>query len=190
MSFTNFLNADNTELLANYKEDKIGGGFKVPKKKGQDDMEFKKQKPGIPEPDGNGKETDSTTQDNNGNKSDTDNTVLETLKKKFKSMLKTILYCNICYKQPAKTLKDFIKKSADNQDLLKDFDIDMNNITMVYNHLDKYERLDVDSMLYQIYIMLTDKSLKPLDRVQNAIHKLGKIERTLFSLQSFTIFSI
>ena len=178
MSFTNFLNTDNTELLANYKEDKIGGGFKVPKKKGQDDMEFKKQKPGIPDPDGNQKETDSTTQNNNGTKSDTDTAVLETLKKKFKSMLKTILYCNICYKQPAKTLNDFIKKSTDNQDLLKDFDIDMNNITMVYNHLDKYERLDVDSMLYQIYIMLTDKSLKPLDRVQNAIHKLGKIERS------------
>ena len=167
-----FSDLNNINLLQSFSANKMGGNG-LADKEGTDSMNFDFSNMGkgaanhSSQPD-----TAGDTQAPKMNKKD-----LEELKNKFKNMIKTILYCNICFDKPAQDIKEFIKLINNYQDLAKDFGLDIGVLNNVYRVLNNQEKLTINSLLYQLYVMSEDKDLSNVDKVMNSIHKLGKIDK-------------
>ena len=168
-----FSNLNNINLLQSFSANKMGGNG-LADKEGTDSMNFDFSNMGkgaanhSSQPD-----TAGDTQAPKMNKKD-----LEELKNKFKNMIKTILYCNICFDKPAQDIKEFIRLINNYQDLAKDFGLDIGVLNNVYRVLNNQEKLTINSLLYQLYVMSEDKDLSDVDKVMNSIHKLGKIDKS------------
>ena len=171
--FGNFLNnADNLRFLQNFSEGKLNQK-KVENGEGTDNMDFGfdaamsggNGNPGT----GNGTKT--------GSKSD-QKKQLESLQKKFINMLKKILYCCICLDEVPVDIDDFISKCQNDESCKKvcdDFGIDLNDVKNSIGQFKPGEKMQVNMLIYQIGQLLNDDKLKPIQRVSNAISKLGQI---------------
>ena len=161
-----FNNLNNMSLLSNYSDKALGGRKGLKDKDGDDAFDFN-----VNTKNNNDNNDEYTDYENNK-----DSKEIQALRNKFLNMIKTILYCNICFNNPAEDLNDFINKINDDTQLQHDFNIDINDLKKIQNILTDPEKLKLNSLIYQIYLMLNDKSLEPKDQVLNCIKKLGKID--------------
>lgn len=167
-----FSNLNNINLLQSFSANKMGGNG-LGDKPGTDSMNFDFSNVGKGATNHSSQsDTAGDTQTQKMNKKE-----LEELKNKFKNMIKTILYCNICFDKPAQDIKEFIRLIDNYQDLAKDFGLDIGVLNNVYRVLNNQEKLTINSLLYQLYVMSEDKDLSDIDKVMNSIHKLGKIDK-------------
>ena len=167
-----FSNLNNINLLQSFSANKMGGNG-LGDKPGTDSMNFDFSNMGKGATNHSSQsDTAGDTQTPKMNKKE-----LEELKNKFKNMIKTILYCNICFDKPAQDIKEFIRLIDNYQDLAKDFGLDIGVLNNVYRVLNNQEKLTINSLLYQLYVMSEDKDLSDMDKVMNSIHKLGKIDK-------------
>ena len=171
--FGNFLNnADNLRYLQNFSEGKLNQK-KVENGEGTDNMDFgfdAAMNGGNGNP-GSGNETKT------GSKSE-QKKQLESLQKKFINMLKKILYCCICLDEVPEDIDDFISKCQNDESCKKvcdDFGIDLDDVKNSIRQFKPGEKMQVNMLIYQIGQLLNDDKLKPIQRVSNAISKLGQI---------------
>lgn len=173
--FGNFLNnADNLRFLQNFSEGKLNQK-KVENGEGTDNMDFGfdaamsggNGNPGS----GNGTKTGSKSEQKKQ---------LESLQKKFINMLKKILYCCICLDDVPVDIDDFISKCQNDESCKKvcdDFGIDLNDVKNSIGQFKPGEKMQVNMLIYQIGQLLNDDKLKPIQRVSNAISKLGQLDK-------------
>ena len=173
--FGNFLNnADNLRFLQNFSEGKLNQK-KVENGEGTDNMDFgfdAAMNGGNGNPDsGNGTKTGSKSEQKKQ---------LESLQKKFINMLKKILYCCICLDEVPVDIDDFISKCQNDESCKKvcdDFGIDLNDVKNSIGQFKPGEKMQVNMLIYQIGQLLNDDKLKPIQRVSNAISKLGQLDK-------------
>lgn len=175
--FGNFLNnADNLRFLQNFSEGKLNQK-KVENGEGTDNMDFGfdaamsggngNSNPGS----GNGTKTGSKSEQKKQ---------LESLQKKFINMLKKILYCCICLDEVPVDIDDFISKCQNDESCKKvcdDFGIDLDDVKNSIGQFKPGEKMQVNMLIYQIGQLLNDDKLKPIQRVSNAISKLGQLDK-------------
>lgn len=173
--FGNFLNnADNLRFLQNFSEGKLNQK-KVENGEGTDNMDFGfdaamsggNGNPGS----GNGTKTGSKSEQKKQ---------LESLQKKFINMLKKILYCCICLDEVPVDIDDFISKCQNDESCKKvcdDFGIDLDDVKNSIGQFKPGEKMQVNMLIYQIGQLLNDDKLKPIQRVSNAISKLGQLDK-------------
>lgn len=173
--FGNFLNnADNLRFLQNFSEGKLNQK-KVENGEGTDNMDFgfdAAMSGGNGNP-GSGNVTKT------GNKSE-QKKQLESLQKKFINMLKKILYCCICLDEVPVDIDDFISKCQKDESCKKvcdDFGIDLDDVKNSIRQFKPGEKMQVNMLIYQIGQLLNDDKLKPIQRVSNAISKLGQLDK-------------
>ena len=173
--FGNFLNnADNLRFLQNFSEGKLNQK-KVENGEGTDNMDFGfdaamnggNGNPGS----GNGTKTGSKSEQK---------AQLESLQKRFINMLKKILYCCICLDEVPEDIDDFISKCQKDDACKKvcdDFGIDLDDVKNSIGQFKPGEKMQVNMLIYQIGQLLNDDKLKPIQRVSNAISKLGQLDK-------------
>ena len=173
--FGNFLNnADNLRFLQNFSEGKLNQK-KVENGEGTDNMDFGfdaamsggNGNPGS----GNGTKAGSKSEQKKQ---------LESLQKKFINMLKKILYCCICLDEVPVDIDDFISKCQNDESCKKvcdDFGIDLDDVKNSIRQFKPGEKMQVNMLIYQIGQLLNDDKLKPIQRVSNAISKLGQLDK-------------
>ena len=173
--FGSFLNnADNLRFLQNFSEGKLNQK-KVENGEGTDNMDFGfdaamsggNGNPGS----GNGTKAGSKSEQKKQ---------LESLQKKFINMLKKILYCCICLDEVPVDIDDFISKCQNDESCKKvcdDFGIDLDDVKNSIRQFKPGEKMQVNMLIYQIGQLLNDDKLKPIQRVSNAISKLGQLDK-------------
>ena len=173
--FGNFLNnADNLRFLQNFSEGKLNQK-KVENGEGTDNIDFGfdaamsggNGNPGA----GNGTKAGSKSEQKKQ---------LESLQKKFINMLKKILYCCICLDEVPVDIDDFISKCQNDESCKKvcdDFGIDLDDVKNSIGQFKPGEKMQVNMLIYQIGQLLNDDKLKPIQRVSNAISKLGQLDK-------------
>lgn len=106
---------------------------------------------------------------------------LNTLKLKLVDMLKRILYSCICMDKCPEDIDDYIKLCETNdqyKQIIKDFGIaGINVIKECIKQFSNSEILQLNSLIYQINWLLNQEDLQPIERLQNAVSKLGKIDK-------------
>ena len=175
--FGSFLsNAGNLRFLQNFSEGKLNQK-KVENGEGTDNMDFGfdaamsggsgNGNPGA----GNGTKAGSKSEQKKQ---------LESLQKKFINMLKKILYCCICLDEVPVDIDDFISKCQNDESCKKvcdDFGIDLDDVKNSIGQFKPGEKMQVNMLIYQIGQLLNDDKLKPIQRVSNAISKLGQLDK-------------
>ena len=109
-----------------------------------------------------------------------DKAELETMKKKFTTMLKSVLYSCICMNNIPEDIKDYIKLVRNNSEceqIAKDFKIDVDELSDIISHMNDAEIMQINMLIYQLKCLLDDDKLKPIQRVSNAISKLGQLDK-------------
>lgn len=109
-----------------------------------------------------------------------DKAELETMKKKFTTMLKSVLYSCICMNNIPEDIKDYIKLVRNNSEcgqIAKDFKIDVDELSDIISHMNDAEKMQINMLIYQLKCLLDDNELKPIQRVSNAISKLGQLDK-------------
>lgn len=111
-----------------------------------------------------------------------DKAVLETMKKKFTTMLKSILYSCICMPNIPEDIMNYIElvySDSECEQIAKDFKIDVDELYDIINNnrMNDAEIMQINMLIYQIGQLLNDDKLKPIQRVSNAISKLGQLDK-------------
>ena len=109
-----------------------------------------------------------------------DKAELETMKKKFTTMLKSVLYSCICMNNIPEDIKDYIKLVRNNSEceqIAKDFKIDVDELSDIISRMNDAEIMQINMLIYQLKCLLDDDKLKPIQRVSNAISKLGQLDK-------------
>lgn len=173
--FNSFLdNLDNMKYIQRWSEGLLNQ-TKLKQKEGSDE---------LPVDDKGFDSAVNKVQEKSGNisKSDKkDKAELETMKKKFTTMLKSVLYSCICMPTIPEDIKDYIKlvcSDSECEQIAKDFKIDVDELSdIIKKRMNDAEIMQINMLIYQLKCLLDDNKLKPIQRVSNAISKLGQLDK-------------
>ena len=170
----------NLDILKFFSEGKLNQGGKEQLKNQEGDQTI-----GVPEyqeenqDQQNGENRPSAGMPSGGS-SDNTKKVLEELQNKFTDMLKKVLYSSICLSRAPKDIDDFIKIVEENegdQKICRDFRIDFDGVKKAVQKFNYQEKMEINMLIYQVEQLLDDGSIDPIDRVMNAVGKLGQIDK-------------
>ena len=171
--FNSFLNnTDNFKLLNRWNEGGLLNQTKLTQKDGEDELDFDNAIQ---------KKLNKTAKNKEQKGSKKENQEIETMKKKFTTMLKAVLYSCICMNQVPEDIKDYIElvcSDSDCEQVAKDFKIDIDELRDIISHMNNSEKLQINMLIYQLKCLLDDKNIPAIQRVQNAISKLGKLDKS------------
>ena len=172
--FNSFLdNLDNMKYIQRWSEGLLNQ-TKLQQKEGSDE---------LPVDDKGFDSAVDKAQEKSGNISKADKkdkAELETMKKKFTTMLKSVLYSCICMNNIPEDIKDYIKLVRNNSEcgqIAKDFKIDVDELSDIISRMNDAEIMQINMLIYQLKCLLDDDKLKPIQRVSNAISKLGQLDK-------------
>lgn len=173
--FNSFLdNLDNMKYIQRWSEGLLNQ-TKLEQKEGSDE---------LPVDDKGFDSAIDKAQEKSGNISKADKkdkAELETMKKKFTTMLKSILYSCICMPNIPEDIKDYIKLVRNNSEceqIAKNFKIDVDELSdIIKKRMNDAEIMQINMLIYQLKCLLDDDKLKPIQRVSNAISKLGQLDK-------------
>ena len=173
--FNSFLdNLDNMKYIQRWSEGLLNQ-TKLKQKEGSDE---------LPVDDKGFDSAIDKAQEKSGNISKADKkdkAELETMKKKFTTMLKSVLYSCICMNNIPEDIKDYIKLVRNNSEceqIAKDFKIDVDELSdIIKKRMNDAEIMQINMLIYQLKCLLDDDKLKPIQRVSNAISKLGQLDK-------------
>lgn len=172
--FNSFLdNLDNMKYIQRWSEGLLNQ-TKLQQKEGSDELPV------------NDKGFDSAVdkaQERSGNISKADKkdkAELETMKKKFTTMLKSVLYSCICMNNIPEDIMNYIElvcSDSECEQIAKDFKIDVDELSDIISRMNDAEIMQINMLIYQLKCLLDDNKLKPIQRVSNAISKLGQLDK-------------
>ena len=173
--FNSFLdNLDNMKYIQRWSEGLLNQ-TKLEQKEGSDE---------LPVDDKGFDSAVDKAQEKSGNASKADKkdkTELETMKKKFTTMLKSVLYSCICMNNIPEDIMNYIElvcSDSDCEQIAKDFKIDVDELSDIISHMNDAEIMQINMLIYQLKCLLDDKNIPAIQRVQNAISKLGKLDKS------------
>lgn len=101
-------------------------------------------------------------------------------KEKFKTIIKTLLYWNLCQDHPYQEMKDIMNAVKENEEIknsFKAFKIKYEDIVKVYEELPTRYKQAFNDIISKINILHDDTSRKSIDKFVDAVSDLGKIAR-------------
>lgn len=101
-------------------------------------------------------------------------------KEKFKTIIKTLLYWNLCQDKPYQEMKDIMNAAKENEEIknsFKAFKIKYEDIVKVYEELPTRYKQAFNDIISKINILHDDTSRKSIDKFVDAVSDLGKIAR-------------
>lgn len=102
-------------------------------------------------------------------------------KDKFKTIIKTLLYWNLCQDHPYQEMKDIMNAAKENEevkDSFKPFKIKYEDLVKVYEELPTRYKQAFNDIISKINILHDDTSRKSIDKFVDAVSDLGKIARS------------
>lgn len=172
--FNSFLdNLDNMKYIQRWSEGLLNQ-TKLEQKEGSDE---------LPVDDKGFDSAVDKAQEKSGNISKADKkdkAELETMKKKFTTMLKSVLYSCICMNNIPEDIMNYIElvcSDSECEQIAKDFKIDVDELSDIISRMNDAEIMQINMLIYQLKCLLDDKNLKPIQRVSNAISKLGQLDK-------------
>lgn len=172
--FNSFLdNLDNMKYIQRWSEGLLNQ-TKLEQKEGSDE---------LPVDDKGFDSAVDKAQEKSGNVSKADKkdkAELETMKKKFTTMLKSVLYSCICMNNIPEDIMNYIElvcSDSECEQIAKDFKIDVDELSDIISRMNDAEIMQINMLIYQLKCLLDDKNLKPIQRVSNAISKLGQLDK-------------
>lgn len=114
---------------------------------------------------------------------DNDKERVKLTKEKFKTITKSLLYCNLCLDNPYKDMESVLKDAETNEEFnkkLKSFGLDKNDLKVVYNAMSPTYRNQYDILLLKISIIvahLKEDNENGFEKFMNALSGLGKISK-------------
>lgn len=102
------------------------------------------------------------------------------MKKKFTTMLKSVLYSCICMNNIPEDIMNYIEQlcsDSECEQIAKDFKIDVDELSDIISRMNDAEIMQINMLIYQLKCLLDDNKLKPIQRVSNAISKLGQLDK-------------
>lgn len=173
--FNSFLdNLDNMKYIQRWSEGLLNQ-TKLEQKEGSDE---------LPVDDKGFDSAVDKAQEKSGNVSKADKkdkAELETMKKKFTTMLKSILYSCICMPNIPEDIMNYIElvySDSECEQIAKDFKIDVDELSDIISRMNDAEIMQINMLIYQLKCLLDDKNIPAIQRVQNAISKLGKLDKS------------
>ena len=173
--FNSFLdNLDNMKYIQRWSEGLLNQ-TKLEQKEGSDE---------LPVDDKGFDSAVNKVQEKSGNISKADKkdkAELETMKKKFTTMLKSVLYSCICMNNIPEDIMNYIELVRNNsgcEQIAKDFKIDVDELSDIISRMNDAEIMQINMLIYQLKCLLDDKNIPAIQRVQNAISKLGKLDKS------------
>lgn len=174
--FNSFLdNLDNMKYIQRWSEGLLNQ-TKLEQKEGSDE---------LPVDDKGFDSAIDKAQEKSGNASKADKkdkAELETMKKKFTTMLKSVLYSCICMNNIPEDIMEYIKlvrSDSECEQIAKDFKINVDELTdIIKKRMNDAEIMQINMLIYQLKCLLDDKNIPAIQRVQNAISKLGKLDKS------------
>ena len=173
--FNSFLdNLDNMKYIQRWSEGLLNQ-TKLEQKEGSDE---------LPVDDKGFDSAIDKVQEKSGNisKSDKkDKAELETMKKKFTTMLMSVLYSCICMNNIPEDIMNYIElvcSDSECEQIAKDFKIDVDELSDIISRMNDAEIMQINMLIYQLKCLLDDKNIPAIQRVQNAISKLGKLDKS------------
>ena len=172
--FNSFLdNLDNMKYIQRWSEGLLNQ-TKLQQKEGSDE---------LPVDDKGFDSAVDKAQEKSGNISKADKkdkAELETMKKKFTTMLKSVLYSCICMNNIPEDIMNYIElvcSDSECEQIAKDFKIDVDELSDIISRMNDAEIMQINMLIYQLKCLLDDNKLKPIQRVSNAISKLGQLDK-------------
>lgn len=172
--FNSFLdNLDNMKYIQRWSEGLLNQ-TKLQQKEGSDE---------LPVDDKGFDSAVDKAQEKSGNVSKADKkdkAELETMKKKFTTMLKSVLYSCICMNNIPEDIMNYIElvcSDSECEQIAKDFKIDVDELSDIISRMNDAEIMQINMLIYQLKCLLDDNELKPIQRVSNAISKLGQLDK-------------
>ena len=172
--FNSFLdNLDNMKYIQRWSEGLLNQ-TKLKQKEGSDE---------LPVDDKGFDSAIDKAQEKSGNISKADKkdkAELETMKKKFTTMLKSVLYSCICMNNIPEDIMNYIElvcSDSECEQIAKDFKIDVDELSDIISRMNDAEIMQINMLIYQLKCLLDDDKLKPIQRVSNAISKLGQLDK-------------
>ena len=173
--FNSFLdNLDNMKYIQRWSEGLLNQ-TKLQQKEGSDE---------LPVDDKGFDSAIDKAQEKSGNISKADKkdkAELETMKKKFTTMLKSVLYSCICMNNIPEDIMNYIElvcSDSECEQIAKDFKIDVDELSDIISRMNDAEIMQINMLIYQLKCLLDDKNIPAIQRVQNAISKLGKLDKS------------
>lgn len=173
--FNSFLdNLDNMKYIQRWSEGLLNQ-TKLEQKEGSDE---------LPVDDKGFDSAVDKAQEKSGNISKADKkdkAELETMKKKFTTMLKSVLYSCICMNNIPEDIMNYIElvcSDSECEQIAKDFKIDVDELSDIISRMNDAEIMQINMLIYQLKCLLDDKNIPAIQRVQNAISKLGKLDKS------------
>ena len=173
--FNSFLdNLDNMKYIQRWSEGLLNQ-TKLEQKEGSDE---------LPVDDKGFDSAVDKAQEKSGNVSKADKkdkAELETMKKKFTTMLKSVLYSCICMNNIPEDIMNYIElvcSDSECEQIAKDFKIDVDELSDIISRMNDAEIMQINMLIYQLKCLLDDKNIPAIQRVQNAISKLGKLDKS------------
>ena len=173
--FNSFLdNLDNMKYIQRWSEGLLNQ-TKLQQKEGSDE---------LPVDDKGFDSAVDKAQEKSGNISKADKkdkAELETMKKKFTTMLKSVLYSCICMNNIPEDIMNYIElvcSDSECEQIAKDFKIDVDELSDIISRMNDAEIMHINMLIYQLKCLLDDKNIPAIQRVQNAISKLGKLDKS------------
>ena len=106
---------------------------------------------------------------------------INTTKELFKTLIKTLLYCNLCIDVPFNNFDDMIKSAKldkEYSEMLHDFDIDYKELERIRKVLSNQEVQSFNILLTKISLLTNDKSKGDFEKFTKVIEGLGKIQKS------------
>ena len=104
----------------------------------------------------------------------------EETQKKFKRIVKMLLYCNLCLDKPYTDMENIIKGAAANTEfvkMLKSFNIDISDLKSIYNYMSVAYKQLFNQMLLKIALLANDASKGNYEKFMTGVAGLGRIEK-------------
>ena len=105
----------------------------------------------------------------------------EEAKKKFKRLVKMLLYWNLCQDEPYQDMTSIMKAVEENVDLekeFKSFGIKYNNLVELYKGMGTNFKMAFDQILTKINILAQDKTRGSNEKFLKALEGLGRIDKS------------
>ena len=96
-------------------------------------------------------------------------------------MLKSVLYSCICMNNIPEDIMNYIElvcSDSECEQIAKDFKIDVDELSDIISRMNDAEIMQINMLIYQLKCLLDDKNIPAIQRVQNAISKLGKLDKS------------
>lgn len=125
------------------------------------------------------KSTGSVKDSINDVKDKKDKKLIEEIKRKFKTITKYVLYCNICLDEPCSSFEMFVKQAKEDEhckQMVKDFGIPLKALEELFDKMDVNSKNKYDCLISNMSILAMDASKDSYEKFSTAIKGLGRID--------------